>query len=965
MKNCFGKRVLVTALALCLCLLQWQAVLLPVSAASVDATTPSAAADAAAEEQNYREVKAEYVQQQYPTAVDTITVTPEMLMTEDKAVTTQSGIADREAPAFLWTKETKAISFTISVPTAALYQVEMDYYIPEGYAAEAQRRILVDGALPYTEFNEVAFTRWWKDASAPPLNNIGDEVRPAQEEIAVWHTMRVTDSIGLDAEPTLLYLTAGAHTVTMEYILQDMALGEIRFVPPLTYPTYAEYATANQQAGYTAGTDVIRFQTENTENIVMKSAASIAQVNSGDPCNEPFNMKNIVLNCMGGTSWATAGQTIVWTFDVKSAGLYKLAFWVQQNGNDGLPVYRQIAIDGQIPFREMLAYRFDYDKKWQTRTLEDAQGKPYLFYLDAGTHTLSMTVTMGELGDIAQDVFDTASACSEVLQKIVKITGSSPDTNFEYELPDKIPGLLYDMQQIVDTLHDCMDRVQALSTIKKPSMVSTLNMVSSTFEDMIERPDYIPRMLDDIRTAQEQLGTWYTTSQSLPLTVDYVWVAPEGEKTVGGRSSFWRKLLSTCYQFLVSFTRDYNSIGGVESETTEVLDVWIARGREWGQTLKELSDAQFTSEYKIAVNVRMLPASQLEAGAVNALMLAVNSGNVPDVALGLASTSPVEYAIRGALTDLRTFEDYEEVAQRFHPQSSVPYAYRNGMYALPETMDFRALYYRTDIFEEYGLKVPDTWDEIYTSLLPALYQNNLEFYIPADYTPFLLQHGGSYYTEDHKASALDTAIAYKAFKEYTEMFTSYGVPVSANFYMRMRTGEMPIGIGTYAEYVMLKTAAPELMGRWAMAPVPGQLKEDGTIDRTVGGIASTACVIMNGSDAQEAAWKFLKWYTSTDMQLEYGRNLESYIGVSARWNTANTEAFVNLPWTEDEIGVIRYMWNWVKETPVVLGSYMNGRNVYNAWNSVVIGGEDPRTALENAVETINREMQMKQLEYGE
>ena len=182
MKNCFGKRVLVTALAFCLCLLQWQAVLLPVSAASVDVTTPSAAADAAAEEQNYREVKAEYVQQQYPTAVDTITVTPEMLMTEDKAVTTQSGIADREAPAFLWTKETKAISFTISVPTAALYQVEMDYYIPEGYAAEAQRRILVDGALPYTEFNEVAFTRWWKDASAPPLNNIGDEVRPAQEE---------------------------------------------------------------------------------------------------------------------------------------------------------------------------------------------------------------------------------------------------------------------------------------------------------------------------------------------------------------------------------------------------------------------------------------------------------------------------------------------------------------------------------------------------------------------------------------------------------------------------------------------------------------------------------------------------------------------------------------------------------------------------------------------------------------
>ena len=76
------------------------------------------------------------------------------------------------------------------------------------------------------------------------------------------------------------------------------------------------------------------------------------------------------------------------------------------------------------------------------------------------------------------------------------------------------------------------------------------------------------------------------------------------------------------------------------------------------------------------------------------------------------------------------------------------------------------------------------------------------------------------------------------------------------------------------------------------------------------------------------------------------------------------EAFRNLPWTQEELEVIEYMWGWVKETPVVLGGYMTGRNVYNAWNRVVIGEENPRDSLEEAIKTINREMQMKQLEYG-
>ena len=65
--------------------------------------------------------------------------------------------------------------------------------------------------------------------------------------------------------------------------------------------------------------------------------------------------------------------------------------------------------------------------------------------------------------------------------------------------------------------------------------------------------------------------------------------------------------------------------------------------------------------------------------------------------------------------------------------------------------------------------------------------------------------------------------------------------IEANFYNRMRTGEIPIGIADYYNYVLLSTAAPELTGWWRMVPLPGVRRPDGTIDRSAGG-TSTATV---------------------------------------------------------------------------------------------------------------------------
>jgi len=270
---------------------------------------------------------------------------------------------------------------------------------------------------------------------------------------------------------------------------------------------------------------------------------------------------------------------------------------------------------------------------------------------------------------------------------------------------------------------------------------------------------------------------------------------------------------------------------------------------------------------------------------------------------------------------------------------------------------------------------------VYDALF-KLQQNGLDFFYPttsasgavqesaSGYTPFLFQNGGSYYKGDQQwdgkqycRSALDEPAAMQAFQEWTDLYSSFKLPISANFYTRFRDGEMPMGISNYNTYVSLSVAAPELTGRWQMRPMPGHRKPDGSIDRSSGGTGQAA-VIFKESKQQAASWEFVKWWTSQEAQKRFGDELEALLGVDARWNTANLAALEALPWPKQDIASIMEQWRWFKEPPVVLGGYFTTRHVVNAWNKVVLQGENPREALEDAVYDVNKELATKQEEFG-
>lgn len=873
-------------------------------------------------------------------------------------------------------EEKNSVSWEFQIKNAGLYEIEVAYLAVGGNGAKIQRQIMIDGELPFDEASAICFYRMFEEGEVT-INSIGDEVWPVQLERTQWQRAKVQDGQGYFTNPLMFYLAEGTHTISFNWVDQPMGIKEVIISEPDTLKTYEQVKAEYEAKGYqTVSTESNRkIQAEDSS---WRNDSVIRRENNVDPNVEPYNLTSRLLNTVGGYRWRVGNQSVSWEIEIPETGLYNIHMKVAQATTNGMPSYRKILIDGKVPFEEMNLYQFDYRKEWYGETLSDEQGEPYLFYLEAGTHELTLEAKLGEFTTVIERTIDDLQYLSDVTREITKITGTDPDPNYEYELYRNMPELAGEMGYVANRLEETANILASISN-ERTSMENNYHSIVVMLREFEKDVDTIPKSLSELDTALSNLGTYITSIQVCPLCLDYIEVTSTDSVFKVPKTSIWKKLAATGANFIMSFFKDYDSVGKVTEGSTQqmVLDVWIARGAEWGELLKEMADEQFTPETGIVVNVNVIPSGQLSTGSINTLMLSVTSGDAPDVALSVDYNLPSEFAFREAATDLTQFEGYEELAAQYYDTMFEPYRYDGGVYAFPETMDFTCMLYRTDIMDDLGLSAPKTWEEVLQTVLPTLYENSMTFAFPVDttisttspsayrgFTMLLLQKGGSFYTEDLKHSALDSAVAYDAFKMWTSLYTNYDVDEQSNFFTRMRTGTQPIGIANYATYLQMLTSAPELYGRWAITPVPGFEREDGSINNIVGTISSTSCMILEQSDKKEAAWQFLQWWLSEETQVNYGRQLESLLGTGARWNTANKEAFYSLPWKQEDEEVIRASLETAVEQPIVPGGYFTGRHIINAWNRVCVNDEIVRDALEIAVKDIDEEIATKRKEFG-
>lgn len=115
---------------------------------------------------------------------------------------------------------------------------------------------------------------------------------------------------------------------------------------------------------------------------------------------------------------------------------------------------------------------------------------------------------------------------------------------------------------------------------------------------------------------------------------------------------------------------------------------------------------------------------------------------------------------------------------------------------------------------------------------------------------------------------------------------------------------------------------------------------------------------------KQNSWEFMKWWAQPDTQVRFGREIEALLGSSARYATANKDAFEQLSWSADDIEVLSEQWDWTVGIREVPGGYYTGRHITNAIRKVINDKDDTRETIIDYSITINDEITKKRNEFG-
>lgn len=839
------------------------------------------------------------------------------------------------------------IEYTFDVEQGGLYGIELSYhpFVDTRNRKPIALNVSVDGGHPFLESKSIELYRHWKDKFPIRKDDKGDDIRPMSEDISGWLSWQLRDLTGAYEDPLLWYLKPGKHTIRFSGS-DAMALEAITLQAPAVTDSYAKVRSGQPATASPVQAEPIVIE---AEQVQWKNDSSIQLAYDNDIASVPYELGHITYNTLDGARWSSGNQEVSWSFDAPESGYYKIAMRSQQAFTSNRSSFRTIMINGKVPFAELKAYRFLYASGWKGITLGDEQGKPYEFYLNKGPNTISMRVTQAPLKTIAFELEKTIGDIFKLSSDLKTMTGGVDDKNRTWDLEKDLPGFVEQLRGVKDHLQATRERMEKING-RPDAVTQGMVTVGKDMEALLKNPDDIPYQSSRLFSLQGKVAEFIKQLSYQPLQLDRIYIAPVDKPFPKMEATFWEKLEGS----VVTFFNSFKSKEKLSEMDDSVLNVWMYRGRDYVNLLQGLADESFTAKTGIKVKVNLLPDEKL-------LLLMNAAGIAPDVALGLPQDLPFDYAIRNGIYDLKQFSDFDEFYKRFAPGSWTPFYYNGGYYGVPETQTFQVLYYRKDILQSLGLQVPNTWDDLY-KMLPVLQQNGMNF-STIEHNAFFQQNGADYITKDGSKSGLNSEKGFDAFKKWTDLQNKYAVDQKVDsFFQRFRDGSIPIGVADLNTYLQLTVAAPELNGWWGVAPIPGVQQEDGTVARWLGGGMQSSAIFKQTKKAKES-WEFLKWWTSAETQERYGTDLETLNGVTFRWYTSNIEAFVKLPWKNDDVKAILEQWRWFREIPNSPGSYYMDREILNAWNRTVVDGMNYRTSLEMAITEIDREMKRKMQEF--
>ncbi len=283
--------------------------------------------------------------------------------------------------------------------------------------------------------------------------------------------------------------------------------------------------------------------------------------------------------------------------------------------------------------------------------------------------------------------------------------------------------------------------------------------------------------------------------------------------------------------------------------------------------IKPAVDA-FMKEYpNITVNYEIMDWDT----AKDKLNVVLTGGNPPDVTTVDMTWLPT-YASLGAFTDLSTLMTGGMVNGKTLDQTYAAGAldamkYKGQIVTMMYDFDVYALYYRSDLFDQKGIQVPKTWDDLMAAATKLAETDKYLYEFDADTfhgSQWIYENGGTLMSPDFTQVLFNSPEAVQAIEFYYSLLKN---KVAINW--TTDEGERIQGIkdGRIAMFSdgpyymgLIKSGAPEMAEQWKVALHPYS-KNPGSY------LGGTGLAIPNASKQKAAAWKFIEFALRPENQV--------------------------------------------------------------------------------------------------
>ncbi|MBL1068806.1 sugar ABC transporter substrate-binding protein [Streptomyces sp. 7-21] len=315
--------------------------------------------------------------------------------------------------------------------------------------------------------------------------------------------------------------------------------------------------------------------------------------------------------------------------------------------------------------------------------------------------------------------------------------------------------------------------------------------------------------------------------------------------------------------------------GGAGSQGGDSINVLMVNNPQMTQ-LQSLTEEHFTAETGISVNFTVLPENEVRDRL--SLDFANQAGQY-DVATLSNYETPI-YAGNGWLYPLDDYlasdEDYD--AEDILPPLRESLTGEDGrIYAQPFYGESSFLMYRTDVFAEHGLVMPEqpTWHDV-AELAAAVDEAEPDMSgiclrglpgwgeLLAPLTTVVNTFGGTWFTEDWEA-ALTSPEFIEATEFYVDLVREHGQAGAAQSgyaecLNNMVQGNTAMWYDATAGAGSLETEDSPVRGRIGYVPAPVERTESS------GWLYTWAWGVQRSSDQPDAAWEFISWASSAEYE---------------------------------------------------------------------------------------------------